>query len=159
MEQTESLIDILTYKLSGTIKTPLLTEYNNRLREIGNILSWEKSNYRVLLDYKAVIEALLAMSLFYRYMLGHIQGATSFYKTVNSKNGSEKECAIRIAKFVLDKEQQRYLLATVMAFNEIQVKYQIHPTFYEFSETCQFLKNCKDLLYLREYEEQDDDTI
>ena len=156
MEQADSLINILTDRLSGTIKTPLLTEYNNRLREIGNILSWEESNYRVLLDYKAAIEALLAMSLFYRYVLGHIQGATSFYKTVNSKNGNEKECAIKVARFVLDKEQQNYLLATVIAFNEIQVKYQIHPSFYEFSETSQFLKNCKDLLILGEYA---DDTF
>lgn len=155
MEQTASLLNILTYKLPGIVTRPLFMEYNNRLREINNILAWEESSYRVLGDYQTVVESLLAMSLFYRHVLGHIQGATSFYKTVNSRNGRDNESAVKVGRYILDKTQQNYLLAAVISFNEIQVKYQLYPTFYEFSETSQFLKNCKNLLNIGEHEEDD----
>lgn len=155
MEQTASLLNILTYKLPGIVTRPLFMEYNNRLREINNILAWEESSYRVLGDYQTVVESLLAMSLFYRHVLGHIQGATSFYKTVNSRNGRDNESAVKLGRYILDKTQQNYLLAAVISFNEIQVKYQLYPTFYEFSETSQFLKNCINLLNIGEHEEDD----
>ena len=71
MEQSSSLINILTYNLPGAITRPLFTEYNNRVKEIGDILGWENSAYKELCEYESVIESLLAMSLFYRYVLGH----------------------------------------------------------------------------------------
>ena len=153
MEQNESLLKILTYKLPGAVTRPLFAEYNNRLNEIANIWSYEKSAYRVLQDYKSVIGSLLAMSLFYRHVLGHLQGANSFYKTLNQRSGLETECRISIGRTVLDKKQQGQLEAIRISFNKIQDKYQLYPAFYEFSETAQFLKNCKDLLSIPEYEE------
>jgi len=157
MEQSTSLIKILTYKLPGAITIPLFTEYNNRLREIAQIWSRENSSYRVLKEHEPVILSLLAMSLFYRHVLGHMQGANAFYKTLKQHCGSQQECSISIGRTVLDYKQQRRLEALMISFNQIQDKYQIYPAFYEFSETAQFLKNCKDLLTLREYET--DDTI
>ena len=157
MKQSTSLINILTYKLPGAVTRPLFTEYNNRLRETAKIWSWENSSYRILQEYEPVVVSLLAMSLFYRHVLGHIQGANSFYKTLKQHCGAEKECSISIGSTVLDYKQHRRLEALMISFNQIQDKYQIYPAFYEFSETAQFLKNCKDLLTLREYET--DDTI
>ena len=153
MEQNDSLLKILTYKLPGVVTRPLFTEYNNRLRDIAKIWSWEKSKYRVLQEYEPVIYSLLAMSLFYRHVLGHMQGANSFYKTLNPTKGSDKECRISIGRTVLDSKQQGQLEAIRISFNHIQEKYQIYPAFYDFSETSQFLKNCKDLLSIPEYEE------
>lgn len=155
MSQSSALINILTYNLPGAITRPLFTEYNNRIKEIENILGWENSAYKELRDYETVVESLLAMSLFYRYVLGHFQAATSFYKTVNQRCEKEKECAIRIGRSVLDKEQQNHLLAAVIAFGNIRDKYNIFPGFFEFSETAQFLRNCKDLLTVRYYEDEE----
>ncbi len=151
-DQKTPLINILTYKLPVAVTKPLFAEYNNRLREIANIWSWKKSAYLVLKEYEPVIESLLAMTLFYRHVLGHIQGANTFYKTVNLHCEVGGECSISIGKTVLDKKQQRRLDALLISFNQIQDKYQIYPAFYEFSETAQFLKNCKDLLSVRDYE-------
>ena len=155
MEQSSALINILTYNLPGAITRPLFTEYNNRVKEIGDILGWEDSAYKELCEYESVIESLLAMSLFYRYVLGHFQAVTSFYKTVNQRCGSEKECAIKIGRIVLDKEQQNHLLGAVIAFGKIREKYNIFPAFFEFSETAQFLRNCKDLLTVKYYEDEE----
>lgn len=152
MEQTDTLLKILTYKLPGAVTRPLFNEYNNRLRDISNIWSWEKSAYRELKDYEPVIVSLLAMSLFYRHVLGHMQGANSFYKTVNQQSEIEKECRISIGNIVLDKKIQGQLEAIRISYRKIEDKYQIYPAFYEFSETAQFLKNCKDLLAIPEYE-------
>ena len=74
---------------------------------------------------------------------------------MNQRCGKEKECAIRIGRTVLDKEQQNHLLAVVMAFGKIRDKYNIFPAFFEFSETAQFLRNCKDLLTVRYYEDEE----
>lgn len=43
----------------------------------------------------------------------------------------------------------------VFAFNAIKEKYQLTPSFFEFSETIQFLRNCKELFNTKAYEEDD----
>ena len=111
----------------------------------------------MLQGYDTTVEALLAISLFYRYILGHIHGATFFYKSVNANNRKDIECSIKVGNTVLDSQQQRCLLAAVIQFDKIQDKYQLGPMLFEYSETVQFLRNCKKLFYQKEYEE--DDTI
>ena len=81
----------------------------------------------------------------------------SFYRSVNQKLGNENECAIKIGKTILDNEQQRHLLSAIITFSKIQDKYQLAPIFFEYSDTIQFMRNCKDLFYVKEYEE--DDTV
>ena len=76
MEQTSSLINILASKLPGSVTRPMYLEYNNRKREIERIWANPENHYKMLQDYKSTVESLLAISLFYRYVLGHIQGAT-----------------------------------------------------------------------------------
>ena len=156
MEQRSSLIDKLTDGLPWAVKRPLLTEYNNRMQEIRRILEWNQSPFRVLLGYKKVVESLLATCLFYRYVLGYFQGAVTFYKTVDHINGKENDCSIKVGDiFILDTDKQQNLLEMVNSFKKIQHKYQLCPDFYEFSETSQFLNNCKDLLNLKDYYEYD----
>lgn len=109
----------------------------------------------MLQKYVSTVEALLAMSLFYRYVMGHMQGAVSFYKSINKDSDSINEFPIRVGKTILDSEQQRHLLSAVITFDQIKNKYQLEPAFFEYSETIQFLRNCKDLFYQKEYEEND----
>ena len=109
----------------------------------------------MLQGYVSTVEALLAISLFYRHIMGHIHGATSFYKSVNANYGKEIECSIKVGNTVLDSQQQRHLLAAVIQFDKIQAKYQIDSMLFEYSETVQFLRNCKELFYRKEYEEND----
>ena len=85
--------------------------------------------------------------------MGHIYGATSFYKSVNANNRKDIECSIKVGNTVFDSQQQRHLLAAVIQFDKIQDKYQLAPMVFEYSETVQFLRNCKELFYQKEYEE------
>ena len=85
--------------------------------------------------------------------MGHMYGAVSFYMSVKQKSDMGDKCAIKIGDTVLDNEQQRHLLSAVIKFNQIQDKYQLTPMFFEYSETIQFIRNCKDLFYTKEYEE------
>ena len=157
MTNKTPLINILTSGLPGNVIRPLYQEFNSRRQEIDRIWANPDNNYSMLQDYAATVDALLAISLFYRHILGYIHGATSFYKSVNANNRKDIECSIKVGNTVLDSQQQRYLLAAVIQFDKIQDRYQLAPVLFEYSETVQFLRNCKELFYQKEYEE--DDTI
>lgn len=157
MDNRNSIINILTFGLPGNVTRPIYMEYNSRRRELDRIWANPENHYQMLQEYVPTVEALLAISIFYRHVMGFMQGAVSFYKSVNHKNGREKEYAIKVGETVLNREQQSHLLSAVIKFEQIQEKYLLAPVFFEYSETIQFLRNCKDLFYLKEYEE--DDTI
>jgi hypothetical protein len=80
---SSSILDKLSYKLSSQVTGPLYLDYKSKRREIDRI--WAKPNnaYGMLQNYETTVDALLAISLFYRHVLGHIQGASSFYTSVN----------------------------------------------------------------------------
>ena len=147
MTNKTPLINILTSGLPGNVVRPLHQEYNNRRREIDRIWANPDNNYKMLQDYVATVETYLAISLFYRHILGHIYGATSFYKSVNANNRKDIECSIKVGNTVFDSQQQRHLLTAVIQFDKIQDKYQLAPMVFEYSETVQFLRNCKELFY------------
>lgn len=154
-DKSSSLLDILSFKLSGKVTGPLYVDYRSKRQEIDRI--WKKTDnaYSMLQNYESTVEALLAISLFYRHVLGHIQGASSFYTSINRRN--DNECAISIGNSILDNEQQRHMQAAVIRFGKILDKYQIGLWFFEFSETVEFLRNCKELFNIKEYEV--DDTV
>ena len=155
MEEQTSLLDKLTYKLPGLVTRPIYLEYKTRKKEIERIWTKPSNNYQMLQEYESTVEALLAISIFYRHVMGHIEGAASFYTSINKKGCTGRECAIRIGKSVYGYEQQRHLLAAIMSFKEFQYRYQMGPWFYEYSDTVQFLKNCKNLYFMKENEEND----
>lgn len=147
------IINILTSRLPGNVTRPIYLEYNSRRRELDRIWANPENHYQMLQDYVSTVEALLAISIFYRHVMGHMQGAVSFYKSVNRNSGMNNECAIKVGGMVLDGQQQKRLSSAVIKFNQIQEKYQLDSAFFEFSETIQFMRNCKDLFYKKEYEE------
>ncbi len=122
MPNIPALINILTYGLPGNVTRPIYLEYNSRRREIDRIWANPDNHYEMLHEFLPTVEALLAISLFYRHVMGYMHGATSFYKSVNQKLGQEGENAIKVGKTVLDGEQQRYLLSALITFGRIQKK-------------------------------------
>lgn len=149
------LINIFTYQLPGSVTRSIYLEYNGRKQEIERILSNPDNNYKELIGYENVLESLLALSLFYRNVIGYLQGATAFYYSVNKKSEKRDDCPVKVGNVVLDVKQQRRLTSMVFAFNAIKEKYQLTPSFFEFSETIQFLRNCKELFNTKAYEEDD----
>ena len=147
------IINILTSRLPGNVTRPIYLEYDSRRREIDRIWANPENHYQMLQSYVSTVEALLAISIFYRHVMGHMQGAVSFYKSVNRNSGMSNECAIKVGGMVLDDKQQKRLISAVIKFNQIQEKYQLDSAFFEYSETIQFMRNCKDLFYKKEYEE------
>ena len=69
MKQTP-FINILTYKLPSNVTHPIYLEYNSRRRELDRIWANPENNYQMLQDYISTIEALLAISIFYRHVMG-----------------------------------------------------------------------------------------
>ncbi|MBR4918860.1 MAG: hypothetical protein IKZ52_06565 [Bacteroidales bacterium] len=145
------LINILCKDIPGNVTRPLYQEYDKRLAEINRIWAKEGNNYQVLMEYEETVQSLLAASLFYRHVLGHLKGAAGFYNDLNKQQ--EKECVIKIGSSSIDQKQYNKLLGATIAFGEIKITYQIQDSFFEFSETVQFLRNCMDLYNRPEYEE------
>lgn len=110
------IINILTSGLPGNVTRHIYLEYNSRRRELDRIWANPENNYQMLQDCVSTVEALLAISIFYRHVMGHMQGAVSFYKSVERNSGREKECAIKIGETIFDSKQQRYLLSAVIKF-------------------------------------------
>lgn len=153
MAEKVAIINILSHGLPGTVTRPMYQEYNSRRQELSRIWANPENHYQMLCNCFPVVEALLAMSLFYRHVMGHMEGATSFYKRLNNRRQENKECVIKFGRATLDGQQQRYLLSAIISFREICDKYQLSPSFFEYSETIQFLRNCKELFNKEGYEE------
>lgn len=149
------IVNILTGRLPGNVTRPIYLEYDSRRREIDRIWANAENHYQMLQSYVSTVEALLAISIFYRHVMGHMQGAVSFYKSVNRNSGMMNECAIKVGEIVLDNKQQKHLLSAVIKFNQIQEKYQLDSGFFEYSETIQFMRKCRELFYQEEYEKDD----
>ena len=141
------IINILTGRLPGNVTRPIYLEYDSRRREIDRIWANAENHYQMLQSYVSTVEALLAISIFYRHVMGHMQGAVSFYKSVNRNSGMMNECAIKVGEILLDNKQQKHLLSAVIKFNQIQEKYQLDSGFFEYSETIQFMRKCRELFY------------
>lgn len=153
MPQTSSIINIFTYRLPRALAQPIYNEYEYRIREIQKIWSKGYPKYLVLQNHKQTIESLLAISLFYKYIIGNLCGAAGFYQRINVNGGSEHP--IKIGAYILDKKEYNKILAIQISFNKLQEKYQLSSSFFEFSETIEFLKNCIDLYNTTEYETND----
>lgn len=78
-----SLINIFASKLPSTITKPICWEYDWRKTEI--LLVWDGGyeRYQVLALYESIIDALLALSIFYRHVVVNLDGASNFYVKIN----------------------------------------------------------------------------
>lgn len=143
------MINILCFKLPGYLTRPMCVEYENRMAQINNIWNQNYKEYQPLKEYSHVVEMLLALCIFNRYVLGSMNGASDFYTYLNKSSGNN-DCEIRCGNFKLNKEQHNKMLSVAMAFKDIKDKYQLNDTFFDFPDTLGFLKNCKNLFYLPE---------
>ena len=140
------LINILCYKLSGDLSRAVYNEYENRLNEIKQIWEYPQNRFIVLAPYSKTIQHLLAISTFYRRVLSGMDGACDFYKTVN-KCKDKSESAIAIGKYRLDKSEYNKLLAIQISFNKLRDKFGIDEQLFNYTETEEFLTNCKNIFY------------
>lgn len=154
MPAKNSLINIFTSKLPASITRPLCREYDWRKTEIVRV--WENGydKYKVLEDYEGTVDALLALSLFYRHVIVNLDGAAEFYVKIN--RGLDKEMPIKIGKFTFNIEERRRIQAVHIQITNIIEKYQITSRFFEYADTLDFLRNCLDLYNTPEYYGEED---
>lgn len=141
------LINILCYKLSGDVSRAVHNEYENRWNEIRHIWEYPQNRFKILERYSKTVQHLLAMSTFYRRVLSGMNGACDFYKTVTKDVSDDKERSISIGKYRLDKREYNKMLAIQITFRKLREKYGIDDYLFEYTETEEFLTNCKDLYF------------
>ena len=108
-----------------------------------------------LKTYAETVENLLALCLFYRYVMGNITGGNELFIRLNRY--SEEELPIVIGSYLLDKKESNRILAVSIELGKMRRRFQLDDYFFEFTETIDFLRNCIKLYNMPEYEI--DDTI
>lgn len=159
MEESTTLINILCYKLPQEVSQPLFREFNDRWTEIERIWSIEDNRYSNLQRHKKTIKALLAMSTYYRRVIGGLVGATDFYKMVSYNGTDYIDRPVKMGNFLLDREKNNQLLMIKYRFSKLQKKYNIPDIFFEYDATIEFLINCQFLLMMGDNTPKDDNTI
>lgn len=151
MPRRNSLINIFCYGLPGVVTRPICREYDSRLEEILRIWSNPKyDRYLFLERYAETIENLLALCLFYRYVMGNITGGNELFIRLNRY--SEEEQPIVIGSYILDKKESNRILAVSIELGKMRRRFQLDDYFFEFTETINFLRNCIKLYNMPEYE-------
>ena len=155
MPVKNSLINILNPGLPGYITIPMSREFDRIKAEIQRIWDSQNSHYLFLQSYESTIDALLALSLFQRYVIGNLNGASDFYVFLNRGNRSNGNVALRIGSYRLDSDEYRHIWSVLIGFGKLKSKYQLSDGFFEYADTIGFLRNCADLYNIPEYNEED----
>ncbi len=143
MPAKNSLINIFASKLPASITKPMCQEYDWRKNEIQRVWAGDNNRYQKLETYESTIDALLALSIFYRHVVVNLDGASHFYVKINKD--VDKEMPIKIGKFEFNKKEWNRLRAIHIQFGKITDRYQISPHFFEYADTLDFLRNCLNL--------------
>lgn len=149
MPAKNSLMNILCYGLPWFLTQPMCNEFDSRKTQILKIWEGEYDEYKVLRDYEKTIDSLLAVCIFYRYVIGSMNGASDFFyylNNTNKKNDRKRDCNIRCGKFRLNREQNNKIQSVKIGFDNIKDKFQLGNSFFSFKDTLGFLRNCKELL-------------
>ena len=141
-----SLIRILCYQLPHDVSQPVFKEYNDRWAEILRIWDSKNERYICLSEHQSAIKTLLAMSTYYRRVIGCMGGAMDFFRKISYEGNERKERSVKIGNFVLDQVKNNQLWMITRNFSNLKNKFNIPDVFFEYEETLEFLGNCL-LLY------------
>lgn len=150
MAKNTPILNALCYQLPGYLTRPMYLEYESRKTQIDKIWNAGYREFQPLLEYEHVVDILLSVCIYYRYILGSMNGASDFFYYLNKQKSRKKDCEIRCGDFRLSREQYNKMLSVAIAFNKIREKYQLSDAFFDFSDTFEFLRNCNSLLNMPE---------
>ncbi|MBK9504394.1 MAG: hypothetical protein IPO03_03325 [Bacteroidetes bacterium] len=137
------IINILTYKLPYDLANQIYNEFQSRLKEATYLIDTYKT-YKPLKEYIKSVELFLSLSIFHRRVIANLDGALKFYGTVTKKGETD---TIRIGNYDLTGDEKNKILAVVMNYNALLVKFSIPPIVMEYYETRDFLKKIMQLKF------------
>jgi hypothetical protein len=136
MAKDTPIINILTYQLPYELANQIYNEFQSRLKESTFLIDTYKT-YRPLKKYKKTVELFLSLSIFHRRVITNLDGAVKFYGTVTKKSETD---TIRIGNYNLTSDEKNKILAVVLNYNKLLLKFSIPPFVMEYYETRDFLK-------------------
>lgn len=141
-------------RLPRDISLPMYNEYNNRLKEINFILE-NREAYKPLIEYKKTIEMILALSIFYKRVIAHLNSATKFATTVFKMSSAN---AVRIGTYDLTNKEKERISAIVFNYNSLVQKYGLTIDILTTLETKDLLKKIKNLKWKFDHLIDDDEN-
>ena len=83
-ENTNNLINILTYKLPYDLANQIFKEYQDRYREVLFFIE-NGNSFKNLKEDIRTVELLLALSIFHKRVISNLDAAVKFYGRVTKK--------------------------------------------------------------------------
>lgn len=137
MAKETTLIKVLTYRLPYDLSNQIYNEHQNRLKETIYLID-NYPGYKSLIKHKQTVESFLALSIFHKRVVSNLDAAVKFYGTVSSKSQAN---IINIGSYKLTAEEKNKILGVIMGYNKLIEKFSIPPSFMDYTETKEFLKN------------------
>lgn len=136
MQKSEyKIIKIMCYRLPYELSNQVYNEFESRFKEARWLIEYSRYYANLQNDIKT-IELLLALSVFYKRVISNLDAVIKFYGTVNRIGNAE---AISIGSYDLDGKEKNKLLAIVMHYKKIQMRFGMPDWVFEYNETKQFL--------------------
>jgi hypothetical protein len=129
------IIKIMCYRLPYELSNQVYNEFESRFKEATWLIK-NSRYYRNLRNDIKTVELLLALSVFYKRVISNLDAVVKFYGTVNRVSNAE---AISIGSYDLDGKEKNKLLAIVMHYKKIQLRFGMPDWVFEYNETKQFL--------------------
>jgi hypothetical protein len=137
MAKETTIIKILTYQLPFDLSNQIYNEHQNRLKEAFYLID-NYSGYKSLKRHKQTVESFLALSIFHKRVISNLDAAVKFYGTVSTKSQAN---TINIGSYKLTFEEKNKILGVIMGYNKLIERFSIPPSFMDYTETKEFLKN------------------
>lgn len=134
-----AIINILTAKLNYETSNLIYNEYQDRLKEVNYLLD-NYDYYEDLKERRKVIETLLALSIFYKRIIANFDGFLAFTKTLHRSQINK----ILIGSKEYSKKETARLYFISRDFLDIMLKFNISYLIFDYNETKEFLRNCKE---------------
>jgi len=141
------IINIITSKLRGELSIPIYNEFSWRFREVKQLLG-NYQYYAPLKQHEDIVEYLLALSIFHNHVIANLDGAEKFYGKVTSRQQAQ---AITIGKYKLDAKEVRRIRSTLIAYDQLLIKFGLGRHISNYQRTTEFLSK---LLTLKNYEDE-----
>jgi len=141
------IINIITSKLRGELSIPIYNEFSWRFREVQQLISGY-DYYAPLREDQDIVEYLLALSIFHNHVIANLDGAEKFYGNVT---GHQKAEAITIGKYKLDAAEVRKIRSTIIAYDQLLMKFGLSRNISNYQRTTEFLSK---LITLKKYDDE-----
>jgi hypothetical protein len=136
-EASHKIIGIICHGLPFDLSNQIYQEFDYRYKEALYSIENYKTYNRLKRDLRTV-QSILALSIFHKRLVTNLDAAIKFRQTVMLSSSAQ---IVSIGKYNLDQSESRKIAGILMHYQALKLKFGIHNTLFEYTETRDLLKS------------------